>query len=170
MLDYGDDEVVGSRPGSVRKRRESEASMSSRRDNKVSFPEIHIPINYIKSFTNPTFSPSVPAAARNPNTQTPWPLTTIRKKSPCRAAARRARSKRFRVPLPVLVQTRLLLRKLVRFLYRLLSDLRLSPPPPLRAVVRIDRTTTTTTTDHRAIGRGMCNSNLVGPELTVQAR
>jgi pre-mRNA-processing factor 40 len=36
MLDYGDDEVVGSRPGSVRKRRESEASMSSRRDNKVS--------------------------------------------------------------------------------------------------------------------------------------
>jgi pre-mRNA-processing factor 40 len=170
MLDYGDDEVVGSRPGSVRKRRESDASMSSRRDNKVSFPEIHIPINYIKSFTNPTFSPSVPAAARNPNTQTPWPLTTIRKKSPCRAAARRARSKRFRVPLPVLVQTRLLLRKLVRFLYRLLSDLRLSPPPPLRAVVRIDRTTTTTTTDHRAIGRGMCNSNLVGPELTVQAR
>ena len=38
MLDYGDDEVVGSRPGSVRKRRESEASMSSRRDNKVSLP------------------------------------------------------------------------------------------------------------------------------------
>jgi pre-mRNA-processing factor 40 len=37
MLDYGDDEVVGSRPGSVRKRRESDASMSSRRDNKVSF-------------------------------------------------------------------------------------------------------------------------------------
>jgi hypothetical protein len=39
MLDYGDDEVVGSRPGSVRKRRESEASMSSRRDNKVSLPD-----------------------------------------------------------------------------------------------------------------------------------
>jgi len=38
MLDYGDDEVVGSRPGSVRKRRESDASMSSRRDTKVSIP------------------------------------------------------------------------------------------------------------------------------------
>lgn len=35
-LDYGDDDVVGSRPGSVRKRRDSEASMSSRRDNKRS--------------------------------------------------------------------------------------------------------------------------------------
>lgn len=34
-LDYGDDDVVGSRPGSVRKRRDSEGSMSSRRDNKV---------------------------------------------------------------------------------------------------------------------------------------
>jgi pre-mRNA-processing factor 40 len=36
MLDYGDEDAVGSRPGSVRKRRESDASMSSRRDNKVS--------------------------------------------------------------------------------------------------------------------------------------
>jgi pre-mRNA-processing factor 40 len=34
-LDYGDDEVVGSRPGSVRKRRESEGSMGSRRESKV---------------------------------------------------------------------------------------------------------------------------------------
>ncbi|PIB01589.1 Pre-mRNA-processing protein prp40 [Cercospora beticola] len=33
-LDYGDDDVVGSRPPSVRKRRESDASMASRRDNK----------------------------------------------------------------------------------------------------------------------------------------
>lgn len=37
MLDYGDEDAVGSRPGSVRKRRDSDASMSSRRDNKVSF-------------------------------------------------------------------------------------------------------------------------------------
>jgi pre-mRNA-processing factor 40 len=36
MLDYGDEDAVGSRPGSVRKRRDSDASMSSRRDNKVS--------------------------------------------------------------------------------------------------------------------------------------
>jgi pre-mRNA-processing factor 40 len=37
MLDYGDEDAVGSRPGSVRKRRESDAgSMSSRRDTKVS--------------------------------------------------------------------------------------------------------------------------------------
>ena len=36
MLDYGDEDAVGSRPGSVRKRRESDASMSSRRDNKRS--------------------------------------------------------------------------------------------------------------------------------------
>ncbi|KAI5369924.1 Putative WW domain, FF domain, WW domain superfamily, FF domain superfamily protein [Septoria linicola] len=33
-LDYGDDDVVGSRPPSVRKRRESDASMASRRDTK----------------------------------------------------------------------------------------------------------------------------------------
>lgn len=36
MLDYGDEDAMGSRPGSVRKRRDSDASMSSRRDNKVS--------------------------------------------------------------------------------------------------------------------------------------
>jgi pre-mRNA-processing factor 40 len=36
MLDYGDEDAVGSRPGSVRKRRESDVSMSSRRDTKVS--------------------------------------------------------------------------------------------------------------------------------------
>lgn len=35
-LDYGDDDVVGSRPPSIRKRRESEASMGSRRESKVS--------------------------------------------------------------------------------------------------------------------------------------
>lgn len=35
-LDYGDDEPVGSRPGSIRKRRESEGSSGSKRDNKVS--------------------------------------------------------------------------------------------------------------------------------------
>ncbi|KAF7191419.1 Pre-mRNA-processing protein prp40 [Pseudocercospora fuligena] len=33
-LDYGDEDQVGSRPPSVRKRRESDGSMSSRRDNK----------------------------------------------------------------------------------------------------------------------------------------
>jgi pre-mRNA-processing factor 40 len=43
MLDYGDEDAVGSRPGSVRKRRESDASMSSRRDNKVSSISITIP-------------------------------------------------------------------------------------------------------------------------------
>jgi pre-mRNA-processing factor 40 len=43
MLDYGDEDAVGSRPGSVRKRRESDASMSSRRDNKVSAVSITIP-------------------------------------------------------------------------------------------------------------------------------
>lgn len=36
-LDYGDDDVVGSRPGSVRKRRESDGSGSGRRDVKVRF-------------------------------------------------------------------------------------------------------------------------------------
>lgn len=35
-LDYGDDDAVGSRPGSVRKRQSSEGSVSSRRDIKVS--------------------------------------------------------------------------------------------------------------------------------------
>lgn len=44
MLDYGDEDAVGSRPGSVRKRRESDASMSSRRDNKVSLTSITIPL------------------------------------------------------------------------------------------------------------------------------
>ena len=34
-LDYGDDEAVASRPGSVRRRRDSEASMGSRREPKV---------------------------------------------------------------------------------------------------------------------------------------
>lgn len=34
-LDYGDDDVVGSRPGSIRKRRDSDGSVSSRRDQKV---------------------------------------------------------------------------------------------------------------------------------------
>ncbi|KAK4508466.1 hypothetical protein PRZ48_002205 [Zasmidium cellare] len=33
-LDYGDDDVVGSRPGSIRKRRDSDGSVSSRRDQK----------------------------------------------------------------------------------------------------------------------------------------
>jgi pre-mRNA-processing factor 40 len=44
MLDYGDEDTVGSRPGSVRKRRESDASMASRRDNKVSSVSITIPL------------------------------------------------------------------------------------------------------------------------------
>nr|POE47621.1 pre-mrna-processing protein prp40 [Quercus suber] len=35
-LDYGDDEPVSSRPGSTRKRQDSEGSMGSKRDNKVS--------------------------------------------------------------------------------------------------------------------------------------
>lgn len=35
MLDYGDEDAVGSRPGSVRKRRDSDGSMSSRREPKV---------------------------------------------------------------------------------------------------------------------------------------
>jgi len=35
-LDYGDEDAVGSRPGSIRKRRESDLSASSRRDPKVS--------------------------------------------------------------------------------------------------------------------------------------
>ena len=35
-LDYGDEDAVGSRPGSIRKRRDSEGSMSARRDPKVS--------------------------------------------------------------------------------------------------------------------------------------
>lgn len=34
-LDYGDEDTVGSRPGSVRKRQGSEASMASRRESKV---------------------------------------------------------------------------------------------------------------------------------------
>lgn len=34
-LNYGDDDVVGSRPGSVRKRQDSEASFDSKRDSKV---------------------------------------------------------------------------------------------------------------------------------------
>lgn len=34
-LDYGDEDAVGSRPGSVRKRRESDGSMVSRRESKV---------------------------------------------------------------------------------------------------------------------------------------
>jgi pre-mRNA-processing factor 40 len=35
-LNYGDDDVVGSRPGSVRKRQDSDASFDSKRDSKVS--------------------------------------------------------------------------------------------------------------------------------------
>lgn len=34
-LDYGDEDAVGSRPGSIRKRRESDVSAASRRENKV---------------------------------------------------------------------------------------------------------------------------------------
>ena len=34
-LDYGDEDAVGSRPGSVRKRRDSDVSNSSRRSTKV---------------------------------------------------------------------------------------------------------------------------------------
>jgi pre-mRNA-processing factor 40 len=45
MLDYGDEDAVVSRPGSVRKRRDSDASMSSRRDNKVSFGICYHPLD-----------------------------------------------------------------------------------------------------------------------------
>lgn len=44
-LDYGDDDVVGSRPPSIRKRRESETSMASRRESKVSSIVMHSPLN-----------------------------------------------------------------------------------------------------------------------------
>ena len=81
MLDYGDEDAVGSRPGSVRKRRESDASMSSRRDNKVSSVSIAIP--FLQH--NPpeqsehalTLISSAPAAAKSP-TPTPW-LSTRKK-------------------------------------------------------------------------------------------
>jgi pre-mRNA-processing factor 40 len=36
-LNYGDDDVVGSRPGSVRKRQDSDASFDSKRDSKVTY-------------------------------------------------------------------------------------------------------------------------------------
>lgn len=57
MLDYGDEDAVGSRPGSVRKRRESDASMSSRRDNKVSvgicyFPSCMMSLCATRAFAN----------------------------------------------------------------------------------------------------------------------
>lgn len=96
MLDYGDEDAVGSgsRPGSVRKRRESDASASSRRDNKVSFANKYLLYRLslpLQSKLSANTLPSVPAAARS-LTRTPWPST--RRKSLCRAAARRARSRR----------------------------------------------------------------------------
>lgn len=89
MLDYGDEDAVGSRPGSVRKRRDSDASMSSRRDVKV-----RVPSKLLYKSAMPTVH-SVLVAARSP-TQKPWPST--RRKSPCRAVVRRAKSKRSRCP------------------------------------------------------------------------
>lgn len=52
MLDYGDEDAVGSRPGSVRKRRDSDASMSSRRDNKVSQSIITTPLKHYPKNSN----------------------------------------------------------------------------------------------------------------------
>jgi pre-mRNA-processing factor 40 len=56
MLDYGDEDAVGSRPGSVRKRRESDASMSSRRDNKVSFGVYCHPLDATYPLRDPNIS------------------------------------------------------------------------------------------------------------------
>ena len=59
-LDYGDEDQVGSRPPSVRKRRESDGSMSSRRDNKVSRKfDIAFGLNYANNSQRPrrTHSP-----------------------------------------------------------------------------------------------------------------
>lgn len=85
-LDYGDEETVSSRPGSVRKRRDSEGSVGGKRDVKVS------PVLDVSNEQNdPNFN-SVPAAtAALPTSRCKRMQTRHRR---CKAAARKEKLKR----------------------------------------------------------------------------
>ena len=91
-LDYGDEDAGGSRPDSTRKRRESDDSLSARREAKVNHlfdPALKAPV------TNSIHS-DLAAVPQSPSPRCLKNSTMIRQ--PYRAEAKRVRLRRFRSP------------------------------------------------------------------------